>query len=332
MSNPSSFDPLRWGILGPGGIARRFSNDVKPLPGHVLAAVGSRDHAKAVAFADPYDIPNRHGSYEDLVADPSVDVVYVATPHTFHKEHALLALRAGKHVLCEKPFTINAGEAEAVVAEARSRGLFLMEGMWTRCFPVMHRLRELVSSGAIGDPRMLYADFGFRTGVDPNGRLFNPALGGGALMDVGIYPVSLASMLFGGPTRVAALANLGSTGVDEETAMLLGYGEGRLALLSTAVRLNTPQDATLVGTEGTIRVRSPWWAPRALTVTRGGASETEELPFTGGGFQFEAEHVAECLRAGKTESDVIPLDETLQIMRTLDRLRAEFGLTYPMEA
>lgn len=326
------FMPLRWGILGAGSIAGRFSTDVKTLEGHKLSAVGSRDKAKADTFADKFDIPNRHDSYEAMVADPQVDVVYVATPHNFHEEHALLALRHGKPVLCEKPFTINRGQAESVVNEARARGIFLMEGMWTRCFPIMVKLRELLESGAIGEVRQAQADFGFRAGVNPESRLFNPALGGGALMDVGVYTVSFASMVFGAPTAISSQSHIGSTGVDEDAAMVLKYAEGQLALLSTSVRLNTPQDAVILGSEGRIRVQSPWWAPRALIVTRSGKPEERiEIPFEGGGFQFEAAHVAECLRAGKTESDIMPLDETLSIMATLDTLRAQFGLKYPME-
>jgi predicted dehydrogenase len=328
----NNYSPLRWGILGAGSIANRFCSDVKLLSDHRLAAVGSRDKAKADTFADKFTIQNRHDSYEALVADPEVDVIYVATPHPFHKEHSLLALRAGKAVLCEKPFTINAGEAEVVVKEARDRGLFLMEGMWSRFFPALVKLRELVAEGAIGEPRMLQCDFGFRSGVNPEGRLFKPELGGGGLMDVGVYTVSLASMIFGEPNRSTSLANLGSTGVDEEAAMLLGYPKGGLAVLSTAIRLNTPHEATLLGTDGNIKVPGAWWCPRKLTVKRAGKDEeTFEFPYEGGGFQFEAQHVAECLRAGKTESDVIPLDETLSIMRTLDGLRAQFGLKYPME-
>jgi predicted dehydrogenase len=328
----NNYSPLRWGILGAGSIANRFCSDVKSLSDHRLAAVGSRDKAKADTFADKFSIQNRHDSYEALVADPEVDVIYVATPHPFHKEHSLLALGAGKAVLCEKPFTINAGEAEAVVKEARDRGLFLMEGMWSRFFPALVKLRELVAEGAIGEPRMLQCDFGFRSGVNPEGRLFKPELGGGGLMDVGVYTVSLASMIFGEPNRSTSLANLGSTGVDEEAAMLLGYPKGGLAVLSTAIRLNTAHEATLLGTDGSIKIPGAWWCPRKLTVKRSGKDEeTFELPYEGGGFQFEAQHVAECLRAGKTESDVIPLDETLSIMRTLDGLRAQFGLKYPME-
>jgi predicted dehydrogenase len=328
----SRYSPLRWGILGPGSIARRFSNDVKNLDGHKLMAVGSRDAAKADTFANEYEIPNRHGSYEALVSDPEVDVVYVATPHTFHKEHSLLALTHGKPVLCEKPFTINRGEAEAVVAEARKRGLFLMEGMWSRCFPIMVKLRELLKEGAIGELRMAQADFGFRAGVNPESRLFNPALGGGALMDVGVYTVSLASMVLGTPTAISSESHLGSTGVDEDAGMVFKYADGQIALLSTSVRLNTPHEVVLLGTEGRIKIQSPWWCPRAMTVSRSGQpDERIEIPFEGGGFQFEAEHVAACLRAGKTESDIIPLDETLSIMATLDTLRAQFGLKYPME-
>lgn len=330
MSN--NFTPLRWGILGAGGIAKRFSEDVKNLEGHTLAAVGSRDQTKADTFADQYGIANRHAGYEALVSDPEVDVVYVATPHNFHKEHTLLALSAGKAVLCEKPFTINKGEAEVIVADARAKKLFLMEGMWSRCFPLMGKVRELLKEGAIGEPRMLQADFGFRAGVNPEGRLFNLALGGGGLMDVGVYTVSLASMIFGKPSKITGVAEIGSTGVDEQAGMLLLHDGGQLAVLSTAIRTNTPHEVQIWGTDGRIRIHSAWWRPSAITVTRSGkGEETIEMPFEGGGFQFEAQHIADCLRAGKTESDIMPLDESLQIMQTLDTLRGQFGIKYPME-
>ena len=328
----SSYTPLRWGILGAGSIAKRFSDDVKKLGDHKLVAVGSREQAKADEFSDKYDIPNRHAGYEALVNDPEVDVVYVATPHNFHREHTLLALNAGKATLTEKPFTINRREAEDIVSAARQKNLFLMEGMWSRCFPIMGKVRELLKEGAIGEARMLYCDFGFRSGFNPKGRLFDPALGGGGLMDVGVYTVSLASMVFGKPSRATGMATLGETGVDEQAAMLLGYDGGQISVLSTAVRTNTPQEITILGTDGRIRVHSPWWRPSAVTVSRSGKDpETIEIPFEGGGFQFEAMHVADCLRAGKKESDLMPLDESLQIMQTLDDLRAQFGVKYPME-
>jgi predicted dehydrogenase len=340
---PDTFTPLRWGILGAGAIAKRFCADVRPLADHQLAAVGSRDQAKADAFAAEFGVARAHDSYEALVNDPDVDVVYVATPHNFHKEHALLALRAGKPVLCEKPFTINLAEAKDVVDEARSRGVFLMEGMWSRCFPVMAKAREAANSGAIGSPRFLEADFGFRggtldpekgrlSGVNPNGRLYDPNLGGGALMDVGVYPVSLAEMFFGKPDRVAALAVLGETGVDENTGMLLAFPGGQVASLHTSLQASTVQKATLLGTDGRIEVHAPWWKPTKLTIYRNGKDpEVFEQSFEGGGFQFEAAHVAECLRVGKTESDIIPLSDTLAVMETLDALRAQIGLKYPME-
>lgn len=325
------YSTVRWGILAPGNIAKRFAQGVQALPDATVVAAGSRAKEKADAFSDALGIPNRYGSYEALVADPEVDIVYVASPHPFHKEHTLLALNAGKPVLCEKPFTINAAELEEVVRVAREKKLFLMEGMWSRYFPAMVRVRELLAEGAIGEVRLLEADFGFRAGVNPEGRLFNPALGGGALLDVGVYVVSLASMLLGTPDRIASLATLGETGVDEQSAMLFGYPNGQLAVLSTAVRTNTPHKATIVGTDGRIVIHPRWWNPEKLTLTRGGKDEEIAVPFEGNGFNYEAAEAASCLRAGKLESDIMPLDESLSILKTLDTLRAQWGLKYPME-
>jgi predicted dehydrogenase len=341
-STMSSYTPLRWGILGAGSIANRFCTDVTPLADHSVVAVGSRELAKANAFADKFSVPNRHDSYEALVDDPEVDVIYVATPHNFHKEHSLLAIAAGKAVLTEKPFTINRSEAEPVIAAAREQGIFLMEGMWSRCFPVWVQVRQLLKDGAIGKPRQLLADFGFQAGktddsgklvgFNPAGRLFDPNLGGGALMDVGVYPVSLAQSLFGTPDSVAALATLGSTGVDENTGVLLRYPGGELAVTSTSIQTNTPQAAVILGDAGKIEVPSPWWCPKRYTVFANGKEpQTVELPFDGGGFQFEAIHVAESLRAGKTESDIVSHTDTLSVMKTLDDIRAAIGVKYPME-
>jgi len=331
---PEDYATVRWGILGAGSIAKRFTEGANFLPDANVVAVGSRDRSKADQFADAYDIPHRHGSYEALVGDPDVDVIYVATPHPFHKEHALLALNAGKHVLCEKPVTINAGQLQEMVDTARAKKRFLMEGHWSRCFPVMAKIREALKAGDIGEVRLVECDFGFRSGVNPEGRLFNPALGGGALLDVGCYTVSFASMVLGAPDRVQGMATIGETGVDEQAGMLLGYPSGALAVLSTAVRTNTPHEAVINGTDGRITVHSPWWKPERATIVRSGGgkgTETIEIKNEGTGFNYEAAHVAECLRAGKTESDIMPLDESLAIMRTLDTLRAQFGVKYPME-
>lgn len=323
---------IRWGILGPGSIAHPFADGLRALPDARLVAVGSRNKARAQAFADQFQIPNRHDTYEALVADPDVDVIYVATPHSFHREHCLLALRAGKAVLCEKPFTINAAEAQEVVAEARSRHLFLMEGMWSRFYPLMDRVRALLAEGAIGDARLVEADFGFRTDFNPQSRLFDPNLGGGALLDVGVYVISLASMILGTPDRITGLATLCATGVDEQAVMALGYPNGALATLSTAITTNTRHRATIYGTGGRMTLHSPWWKPERMTLARDGQEDRDvHLPMTGTGFNYEAAEVQRCLRAGLTESRILPLDETLTVMRTLDTLRAQWGIRYPME-
>ena len=285
---PITSEIINWGIIGPGSIANRFAGGLAAVPGAKLHAVGSRTQAKADEFADRHGAPKRYASYEALAEDPDVQVVYIATPHPQHKGAALLCLEHGKSVLLEKPFTVNAKEAAEVIDSARSKDLFVMEAMWARFFPGMRKVRELIASGTIGEARMVQADFGFRADVDPDSRLFSPALAGGGLLDVGVYPISLASMIFGTPTEVSGLAQIGETGVDEMAAV-------------------------------------------TLTVNAGGKSEELAVPYENGGFNYEAQEVMDCLRAGKNESTVMPLDETLTIMQTMDTLRAQWGLKYPME-
>ncbi len=323
---------FRWGILGTGAIARQFVCGLRSLPEAEVFAVGSRSEASAAEFADQRKIPRRHASYEDLVSDPDVDVVYIATPHPFHAENATLCLQTGKAVLCEKPFCVNAAEAERVVKLARERGLFIMEGMWTRFFPLMERVRWLVSEGAVGEVRMLNVDFGFRADLDPSSRLFDQRLGGGALLDVGVYCVSFASMVLGRPSGFAGLPHLGETGVDEQASVILEHEGGRLANLSIGIRTTTPQEATIIGTEGYVRIHAPWWRPESMTISRPGTEdETVEAPVSGNGFNYEAAEVMRCIEEGKTESDVMPLDETISVMRTMDGIRAGWGLRYPGE-
>jgi predicted dehydrogenase len=325
-------EKVRWGILGTGAIARQFVQGLNSVPEAEVLAVGSRSRASAQEFADKRSIPRRHASYDDLASDPDVDVVYIATPHPLHAENATLCLRAGKAVLCEKPFSVNAAEAERVVKLARERGLFIMEGMWTRFFPLMEEVRRLTSEGAIGEVRMLNVDFGFRAGLDPASRLFDPKLGGGALLDVGVYCVSFASMVLGRPSGFVGLPHLGETGVDEQASVVLEHEGGRLANLSIGIRTTTPQEATIMGTEGYVRIHAPWWRPKSMTINRPGEeSETVDAPVSGNGFNYEAAEVMRCLEAGKTESDVMPLDETISVMRTMDRIRATWGLRYPGE-
>jgi predicted dehydrogenase len=267
------------------------------------------------------------------VQDPGVDVVYVATRHPGHLDAMRLCLEAGKPVLCEKPFTVNAREAAAAIQVARQRRVFLMEAMWTRFFPAMIRLRSMLADGRIGEPRLLQGDFGFLNDWKPEGRHLDLALGGGALLDVGVYLVSLSSMFFGPPVQVVSNAFLGSTGVDETCAMIFRHGRGELSSLAAAIRTDTRKEATLYGTEGRIEIHVPFWKPQAFTVVPlKGEPERVELPYPNFGYQFEAAHVMECLRQGKLESDVMPLAETLSVMETLDRVRAPWGLTYPADS
>jgi len=324
-------DQIRWGILGPGNIAHRLAEGVRALPDATVIGVASRDESRAASFADKWQIPKRYGSYEALVADPDVDIVYVSTPHPFHAPCSLLAIEDGKPVMCEKPFTVNAQEALTVVEAARRKGVFLMEAMWTRFFPLMARLREIVASGEIGEVRLIHADFGFRAGFNPTGRLFNPDLAGGGLLDVGVYPISLASMLLGTPNRVSGLATLGETGVDESAAIALAYPSGALASLTTGVRINTPHLAIICGTEGSVTIPSPWWVPERMTLKRGRGSVEYHEPKLASGFEYEAAEAGRCLREGLKESPILPLDETISIVDTMDQLRALWGVRYPME-
>jgi dihydrodiol dehydrogenase / D-xylose 1-dehydrogenase (NADP) len=326
-------DKVRWGILATGGIAHKFAAGLSCLEDAELVAVGSRTQEKADAFGEQWRVPHRHGSYEALAADPDVDVIYVATPHPFHCENSLLCLGAGKPVLCEKPFAVNTSQGRKVVDAARAKGLFVMEAVWTRFLPAIVRMRELLADGVVGEPRMVKADFCFRTRLAPQGRLFAPELAGGALLDVGTYTINLAYMVFGGPPEtMVSLSHMGETGVDEQDGILFRYPGGGLAVLTCAIRTAMLHDGLIAGTERWIRLHSPFWRAQALSIGRvDNVESTLELPFKGNGYEYEAAHVMDCLRAGKTESDVMPLDETLSILDTLDALRAEWGLRYPME-
>ena len=318
-----------WGILGPGNIAQKFATDLERLPGARVVAVGSRSAERASAFAARFGAARAYGSYEELAADPQVDAVYVATPHTFHKEHTLLCLEHGKAVLCEKPMGVNEQQVRDMVACARAHDVFLMGAMWTRFLPVIAKVREWVQEGAIGDVRMVSADFCFRTSWRPEGRLLNPDLAGGALLDVGVYTVAFASMILGhSPVEIQASAHIGETGVDEQTAMLLRYPDGALAMLSCAVRTRTPHDAWIYGTEGSIHIPAFWHAPSALLQV----GNAEPVEFCGPvGYQYEAAEVMSCLEAGEKESATMPLNESIAIARTLEQARSIIGLTYPLE-
>lgn len=324
---------IRWGIIGCGKIANAFAEGLKAVDGAELSACASRTPGRAAQFAEKFAVSSCYESYEALVADPAVDVVYVATTHNFHFENSMLCLEAGKPVLCEKAFTVNAMQAERLIAAAREKRLFLMEAMWTRFLPAVVRLRELLAEGAIGEVRGLLADFSIWANQDPAGRWFNPELAGGALLDLGVYPVSFASMIFGGaPAKMISSARLGETGIDESGEYIFEYPDGQRAMLRSSLMFHAPIQAVVSGTEGWIRLLPPFHRPDTIEIGRRGKdAERISLPVESTGYNYEAEEVGRCLRAGLSESPVMPLEETLEIMRTMDALRAGWGLRYPGE-
>ena len=320
---------ITWGILGTGSIARKMAEALAILPDAKLIAIGSRSRDKAEAFGQEYDVPLRFARYEDLVACSEVDVVYVATPHSSHARDAALALQAGRAVLCEKPLTVNAMEASALIAEARVNKVFLMEAMWTRFVPAVVQLREWIDAGAIGEIRFFAANIGWCQTYDPNSRLYSPSLAGGALLDIGVYSVSLTSMLLGTPSDISGVMHPAPTGVDAQCAVSLTYPGGALATFAATIQVETPREALIVGTEGWIRIHSQMTNPETLTRRSiGGTEETVQLPLLGNGYTHEAIEVMECLRSGRLESDGVPLDESLAVMRTLDAIRAQWGMRY----
>ncbi len=325
-------EPVTWGILGPGRIARRFAAGLHDAAGARLVAVGSRAAERAEQFAAQFAVPRAHAGYEALAADPGVDAVYVATPHPQHAAACRLCLEAGKHVLCEKPLAVNAVEARAVAACARDRGVLLMEGMWTRFMPATVALRALFEAGEFGEPHIVHADIGFASTPDPASRLFAPQLAGGALLDLGVYCVAFASMLLGTPSSVSASAHVGATGIDERTAVSLSYPSGAVAALTCSLTTASPHLASVVGSGGYVTAGPPFWRSDRLTLWRADATpEQRRYPLTGNGFNYEAEHFMELIRAGADESPLMPLAESIAISETLDAARRAVGVRYPFE-
>jgi predicted dehydrogenase len=310
---------LRWGILGTGGIAHAFVGDLRLTESGLVTAVGSRGQASAETFAEQFGIEGRHASYESLVADANVDVIYVATPHPMHRDNAILALGAGKPVLVEKPFAMNAAEATEVVEVAREKRLFAMEAMWTRFLPHIAVVRDWLAQGLLGEIVAVTADHGQWFAENAESRLFAPELGGGALLDLGVYPVSFASMVLGTPNRVAAMGSPAFTGADAQTSMLFGYESGAQAVLTCTLRAKGPTRASIVGTEARIEIDGDFYAPAAVTlVPRQGEPTRVGSTHEGLGLRHEADEVARCLAAGELESELMPLNETISIMETMD--------------
>lgn len=325
-------ETIRWGILGTGWIAEQFVADIL-ASGLAVTAVGSRTQQSADAFAARFGIATAHGSYEALAADPDVDVIYVATPHPLHAENTTLALEAGKHALVEKPFTLNAAEAQRVVDLAASKDLVVLEAMWTRWLPHMVRIAEILAAGTIGDVRTVIADHNQKLPSDPKHRINAPELGGGALLDLGIYPVSFAWSVLGEPQTIAAISSPTATGVDRQTAILFGYADGQQAVLHTALDTAGPNTASIIGTDGWIAVRDTFYAPTSFTVYDSAGTVVEEYAVTveQRGMQFQAWEAERLIAAGVTAGDVLPPSETVGIMRSLDEIRRQIGLVYPGE-
>lgn len=323
---------IKWGILGPGSIAHKFVKGLLTIEDAQIIAVGSRDKTRAESFSKLYGIEKSYGSYQEFVSDPDIDIVYVATPHPFHKDCVKLCLNAGKAVLCEKPFTLNAKDTRELVVLAREKKLFLMEGMWTRFLPAIEKTREWLQEGAIGDIQMFKADFGFGGEHDPKGRILNLELGGGALLDLGVYPISFASMVFGTqPKIIKSLADIGPTGVDENCAMLFGYDNGKMASLSASFKMDLVNDAWIFGSSGHIIIENFVKPINAVLTLSNGQKETFIALDESTGYQFEAIEAINCIKQGKIESDIMSLDESVAIMETMDSLRSQWQLRYPGE-
>ncbi|MFD9003540.1 Gfo/Idh/MocA family protein [Streptomyces sp. NPDC059582] len=329
-------DSVRWGILATGGIAAAFTADLVDLPDARVVAVASRTRASAEAFAERFGIPRAYGDWESLARDEDIDVVYVATPHSAHRAAAGLCLEAGRNVLCEKAFTLNAREARELVALARERGSFLMEAMWMYCNPLVRRLKALVDDGAIGEVRTVQADFGLAGPFPPSHRLRDPAQGGGALLDLGVYPVSFAQLLLGEPSDIAARAVLSEEGVDLQTGALLSWESGALASVHCSVVGGTGTTASVTGAAGRIDIPGGFFHPDRFVLHRDGRDPEEFTADPADGprtsLRHEAREVMRAVRAGETESPLVPLDGTLAVMRTLDTIRDRVGVRYPGEA
>jgi predicted dehydrogenase len=333
IGDPMDAPPLRWGVLAPGGIAGTFADALARCTRQKVVAVGSRSIERAQRFATAHGVDKAFASYEELVSDPDVDIVYVASPHSEHAAQALLAIAAGKSVVVEKPFTRNADEARSVARAARSAGVFAMEAMWTRFLPQTDVIRQLLADGTLGEVVTVLADHGQIFDPDPAGRMFNPALAGGALLDLGVYPISFASFVLGEPDSVLATGSLTDTGVDAQVSMVLTSGRAQ-ACLNTTLLAKTPTTGSISGRLASLTCPGSFYAPGVLTLT---ANDGRRLvrdvdPIAGHlGMSFEAAHAATLIADGATESPLLALEETISVLRTIDSVRSQVGVRYPGE-
>lgn len=320
---------VRFGILGPGKIANRFTDSFVHVPDAEVVAIASRDPERARAFAEKHAIARHYDSYEKLVNDPEVDIIYVATPHPFHFENTLYCLRAGKAVLCEKPLAMNFRQAKEMIDTARQKNVFLMEGMWSRFFPTTNKVLEALQAGTIGELKFLEADFGFSAPVNLENRVYNLALGGGAQLDVGVYPLFLALLILGKPVEVKAFSELATTGADATTSVLMKFNGGRLAHIYSSIITDSPKTAHLLGTEGRITISAPWHKSQEIIVRmNSGESNHYSFPHSGNGFEFQVAAVAQCIRDGKKECDLMPHSLSLIMAETADEILRQGGVRY----
>jgi len=323
---------FRWGIIGTGGIATAFARDLSYFNNHVVKAVGSRSLQSAQVWAIEFPGCKAHGSYEELVNDPDIDAIYVATPNTSHVANTILALSAGKPVLCEKPFAVNATEARQMRDAAKSNNVALMEAMWTRYLPHIYKVREILASGVIGKVIAVEADHGQRLADYANPRHWEPELGGGALLDLGIYPISFAHMVLGTPQKITATASFTDKGVDAQTAAIFDYASGAQAVLSTTLSAKTSNTATITGELGRIEIDTVFYTPTTVKVIMHDDSITEYAnQYQGHGLREQAQYFSEIVERGEKESSLLSLDETIAIMDSLDEIRKQIGLIYPSE-
>ena len=326
---------IRWGILGCGRIARKFAADLKLVDDAELIAVGARALSTAEAFASDFPSKHIHGSYEALVSDPEVDVIYVATPHALHHEHVMLCLKHKKAVLCEKAFAINYRQAKEMIDFANAQNTFIMEAFWTRLLPHYLKMKDMIAEGKIGSIKFINAEFGFKPTPPFPPRLYDPSLGGGALLDIGVYPIFLALDLLGKPDQIDAAMTPASTGVDEQCAIRFTYKGGAIAHLFCSLSSKLASGADIAGDQGRIRMTHRFHGPTTLLEYYSGIVDTREtVPFekaSGNGYEYEARHVNECLKKNLIESPVITHHHTLLIMQTLDTIRAKVGIKYPAD-
>lgn len=322
---------INWGIIGLGKIAHSFTKDLLRVDDAVVYAVASRNKEKAVAFANQFGAKKAYSSYDQLINDNKVDVIYIATPHAFHYDIALRCIRAKKNVLCEKPMCLHLEEVAHLIEEAQRMGCFLMEAIWTRFMPSTLKLVDLLNKNRIGDIMALEADFGFKAKCDPQGRLFNPALGGGSLMDIGIYPIFLSLLCLGVPNTILAKARKSISDVDASCAMIFGYQEGQLAILKSTFEYQTPCEAELFGTNGSIKIHSRFHEAEKITVLDEQRNKVEEfeLPLSGKGYVHEINEVNYCLKQGKKQSDILPLAFSYQLASIIEEVKNKIGLIYP---